>query len=160
MKDETENRQTVNVPQKIAREINNRTVSAMRVNVLHATKLHEQGADYATANHLDVALNAWLLTQMAAHGASPREAIECVMELIIEHLLPQWLNLPSVREAAILEAAQMEQHREETGESNILTQINALLKDSDIEPILVGGTLEEIIEQLQGLLDSEKATVQ
>jgi hypothetical protein len=151
---------TITVPREIAEEIHNRCVRALRVNTLHAKKLHEQGGDYATANHLDVALSAWLLTQMAAHGASPREAIECVMELIIEHLLPSWLDLPPVKAAAIEEMNAMKQHEEETGESNILAQINELLKGSNIEPILVGGTLEEIIEQLQGLLDSEGETVQ
>jgi hypothetical protein len=160
MKDETDNRQAINVPQKVAQEIHMRCINALRVNTLHASKLHEQGGDYAVTSHLDNALGAWLLTQMKLHGATPRESIECGMELIIEHLLPAWLNLPVVKAAAIEEMKTVKQHEEETGESNILAQINALLKDSDIEPILVGGTLEEIIEQLQGLLDSEKATVQ
>lgn len=158
MTDETEqDRGVLQVPKEIADEIHQRGIRALRVNTMHAGKLHKQGAEYAISSHLDNALSAWLLTQMGVNGATPREAIECLMEMIIEHLLPAFLQMPPVRAAVLKDIDNFTAQGKDT---SILSQINELLVDNEMQPIVVGGTLEEIIEQLQGLLQSQKETKQ
>lgn len=146
----------LSVPKEISDEINMRCIRAHRVNTMYAVKLHPDGGEYAISNSLDNSISAWLLYQMKANDASPREAIEGLMELVVECLLPNFINIPEVTLAAKKEVAK----QEASGESSVLSQVNELLRNHDMEPIVVGGTLDEIIEQLTGLRDADGETLQ
>ena len=96
MNDEKLEKGVLTVPKEIAEEINIRAIRAQRVNTMHAMKLHEQGGEFAITNNLDNAMSGWLLYQMKANDATARESIECLVELVVESLLPNFIRIPQI----------------------------------------------------------------
>jgi hypothetical protein len=141
----------IQLPDKIAQQINNKMVNALRVNSGFANELHEHGLAFSMSNSMSLAVRGYLLYQMGM-GASPKQAIDHMMQTLTGIILPQFIEIPHVMEQA--------KKAERDDDDTVLAQINDLLADHGMTPILVGGTLEEIVEQLQGLLESEGETVQ
>jgi len=149
-------RTVVQVPGKVAKEINTRAVRTMRVNMEYANKLHDSGFEYAMSNHADVAISAWLLFQMQKAGFTPREAISCFMEFLCGSVLPSFINIPMIRkqvEKEVLKGAGRD-------EPPVISQVNDMLKQQGLEPLIVAGSLTEIVEQLQALIEAEGETRQ
>ena len=147
----------LSVPPKVAEAIHSRCVNTSRQNMAIANKLHEFGGEFAMSNNLDNALCAWMLLAMTKNGATPREAIEQAMELITESIFPRFINIPMVREMAIKEMAA----QKDTGESAVMSQVNDMLRNAGYEPLIVAGdSIDEIIDQLVGLRDSQGETKQ
>lgn len=156
--DKTE-RTTIEVPHKIGQEINTRAVRALRVNVKHAKGLCEDGEEYAMSNNVDVALRAWMLWQITQKHVNVRDSIECVMNLIVDSILPNFVARSPIKEMVIAEMS-MAKKESKGVEQDILEQVNEMLTEAGLHPIICGGTLDEIIEQLSGLRDSEGETKQ
>jgi hypothetical protein len=148
-------KEDIQIPDALAKEINLRIVRAMRVNIMWAMKKHKNGESYAMANQTDVAIKAWLMTQMR-HGCGPREAIEMFMEFLTECVLPDFVNIPQIKPEVMAEIRE----RAENPEQAIIQQVNDMLVDAGLSPIVCAGTLDEIIEQLNGLRDSQGKTKQ
>jgi hypothetical protein len=142
----------IEIPMKIARKINNRCVDAMRINAEHANTLHERGEEFAISNACDTAIKAYLLHIME-QDFTPTESIECFMTLLAQIILPSFGDIPHVRE-------QILKTERPNKDSTVLAEINQMLRDNDMEPVMVGGTLEEIIDQLRGMLEAESQTKQ
>ena len=149
-------RTVVRVPDKVAKEINTRAIHTLRANTNHANTLHESGLEFAMSNHADVAINSWLLYQMQKAGFTPREAISCFMEFLCGSVLPSFINIPMIRkqvEKEVLKGAGRD-------EPPVISQVNDMLKQQGLEPLIVAGSLTEIVEQLQALIEAEGKTRQ
>lgn len=155
MKPEDIKRSFVEVPQKIAEKLNKRTVDALRINTNFAKTLHEDGGEWAIANNVDIGIRAWLMFNMRDENLSPREALEAFMELLCGCILPRFLDDPLIRQYI-----EKEIKNENGKEATVLKQVNDIMAEAGMTPIIAAGSLQEIIEQLQGLQESESETKQ
>ena len=120
------------IPAAMFKEINLRNVKALETNVFHAETLHERGGITCLYDNLTVAAKAVLLARIDMHSCTPLESIGVLIEFLTDVAIPSFLNIPEVKKTM----------------------------DGDPEILEFVGSLEEIIEQLQGLQDAEKETLQ
>lgn len=152
----TKSNEQLSIPRQIADEINLRSVNAMRVNVGHAGKLHEHGEEYCISNHLDIAIRGWLMYHVVHKGLTPSGAMKSFVAFTVEAVFPHFLAGEGIKEQLETEIAE----EPEDNDAAILSRVNELLQEHGMEPIIVAGSLPEIIEQLQGMDEAEGQTKQ
>jgi hypothetical protein len=93
------------VPRKVAKDINKRAVDALRENVEYGAEIDEFGAEYAWANAVDVSVRGWLMRMVEVEKFSPTEAMEALAILLTVSILPKFMDTPFIEVANALDEA-------------------------------------------------------
>lgn len=140
-------KEQIELPHEIAKEIRVRSAKANEVNIKHATTLHEHGGDFALYVMLEHAVRVWFHHHVA-EGSGPMETIEALMDTVKDNILDYGID-------DVLKSGAL------TPEAAALEGVKGLMESQGLETVgVASGSLDEIIEQLEGMRDAEGETKQ
>ena len=146
----------IDFPEKLIKELTFRAVDAMRINVGYAKSKHEHGEEWAMSNNADLAVRAWLMSHVALGDYTPREAMQEFVEFASDVIFPAFLDTPGMEAEVQKDRDDMRDEVDDTVR-DVLTDI---LGD-DVTPIVAhGDSLDEIITKLVEMRDAQKETLQ
>jgi len=142
----------IEVTKKLSREIRNKHVAAQKSIANFANDKEEQGMILSIYAGMDVAAMAFLLAHLELNNNDVRETVDDFLGFITDNVMKRFTEVPHV-----IKIMEKEGDKEIEGLRKILDPLTeALKKDGiDVTPVVAGGTLQEIADQMQAMADAE-----